>query len=234
MGKLCHPQGRVIVSVDMQYKNKHTFEDGTQIELVRQVNNFDRKYTEPVNAIVISGNKLPEGAEVLIHPNSTHDTNRIFNHGRISGKQIASEINIYSIREEDCYMWRKGTTEWTPCSIYETGLRVFVPYIGLLVGIEPKLIKNMLYATTGKFKGQVVKTLKACDYELIFNDLDGREKRIIRFRPEGDFSSPNPAHHREPEVIAIMHDLTDKVNDGDLYIGLSISDCKPLKEMSHA
>lgn len=234
MGKLSHPTGRVIVSVDMQYKNKHTFSNGKQIVLVRQVNNFDRKYTEPVNAMVISADTIPAGAEVLIHPNCTHDTNRLFNHKQISGHDIAAEINTFSIKEEHCYMWRKGTPEWTPCSIYDTGLRVFQPHAGMIVGIPPKRIKDVLYVTSGKFKGQVVKTMRACDYELIFNDLDGREKRIIRFRPEGDYSSDNPAHHRESEAIAIMHNLTDMVNAGKLHIGLTESNCKPVNDPSYA
>lgn len=234
MGKLVHPQGRVVVSVDMQYKNKHRFHNGTQIVLVRDVNNFDRKYTQPVNALVLSGDKIPVLAEVLIHPNSTHDTNRIFNYKQLSGKDIAAEINIYSIREEDCYMWRKDTPEWTPCSVYDTGLRVFQPHAGMIIGIPPKRLKDILYVTSGKYKGQCVMTLRACDYELIFNDLDGREKRIIRFRPEGDFTSANPAHHREAEVIAIMHELTEKVNDGRLWVGLSQSDCKPINDSVYA
>lgn len=229
MGKLIHAKGRVIVTVDMQYKNKHTFSNGKTIVLVRQVNNFDRKYTEPVNAIIVSSDNIPEFSEVLIHPNSTHDTNRIFNYTQLSGKKIASEINTYSIREEDCYLWRKGTPEWTPCAAYATGLRVYEPHAGMIVGIPPKRVKDVLYVTSGKYKGEVIKTMRACDYELIFNDLDGREKRIIRFRPEGDYSNPNPAHHREAEAIAILHGLTSKVKAGKLFVGVSVSDCGPVK-----
>ncbi len=36
------------------------------------------------------------------------------------------------------------------------------------------------------FAGKVVATLKAVDYEVIFQDTNGRENRIIRFRPFGD------------------------------------------------
>lgn len=234
MTKLRHPIGRVIVTVDMNYKNKHTFNNGTTIVLVRQVNNFDRKYTEPINAAVISADNMPFGAEVLIHPNSTHDTNRIFNKNMLSGKTIAAEINTYSIREEDCYLYRTEGLDWTPCSIYATGLRVYQPHVGMILGIPPKKIQDVLYVTSGKFKGQVVKTMRACDYELIFNDRDGKEKRIIRFRPEGDYSSDNPAHHRESEAIAILNELTEKVENGSLCVGLSATSCKPLKKEEYA
>lgn len=231
---LIHPVGRVIIEMNRQHKNSHTFRDGTRIVLVRQVNNFDRKYTEPISGIVISADNIPVGAEILTHPNCSHDTNRIFNYTQLSGKNIASEINIYSIREEDCYMWRKDVPEWTPCSIYDTGLRVYKPHAGIIVGIPPKRLKDTLYVTSGKYEGHVVMTMRACDYELIFNDLDGREKRIIRFRPEGDFTSDNPAHHREPEVIAVMHELTELVERGKLWVGLTASNCKPINQSVHA
>ena len=235
MGKLTHPQGRIIIKMDMQGKNSHTFEDGTKIALVRQVENFDRKYTEPILGVVVSAEKIPPGAEVLVHPNSTHDTNRIWNYNQLSGSEIANEINFYSIPESQCYLWRTINPQWQPYEhIYATGLRVFKPYKGILHGIEPTHLKDYLYVTSGSYQGQVVKTLRACDYELIFNDTNGREKRLIRFRPDGDYTSLNPAHHREPEIIAIMHEMTSMVNDGDLYVGLTKSDCRSINQLQNA
>ena len=60
-------EGRVIISVDHEKKNSHTFEDGTTIRLERDWNNLNRRETQPVNAIVIDGEGIKDGAEILIH-----------------------------------------------------------------------------------------------------------------------------------------------------------------------
>jgi len=62
--------------------------------------------------------------------------------------------------------------------------------------------------------------LKACDYEIIFQGVNGREERLIRFR-----HFPNQEHERE-EVIAVDGYLTDLVNKGKLLIGLSPTNAK--------
>jgi hypothetical protein len=68
----------------------------------------------------------------------------------------------------------------------------------------------------------VVHTLKACDYEIIFQGKDGREERLIRFR-----HFPGEDNDRE-EVIAVSEYLTDQVNCGKLLIGLSPTTAKEI------
>lgn len=228
MSKLNHVYGRVVISCDLEAKNWHTFSDGTKIRRERQFNELNRRITEPVNAIVISDENIPKGSEILIHPNATHDSNRIFNHSQLSGKDEGSSIRYYSIPESQCFIWRDGN-EWKALPPYETGLRIFEPYRGILHGIDHKLIKDCLYVTSGDLKGKVVKTLKACDYEIIFQNVNGQESRIIRFRPNGCEKT-----NRDPEAIAIMEELTDKVFDGELLVGIEIKDAKPIKETAYA
>jgi hypothetical protein len=220
---LKHTHGRVVVKVDMNYKDSHRFEDGTEIKLVRRVNNFDRKHTEPVNAIVMSSENIPEGAEILIHHNSLTDENRIFNYKPLSGSDIASDIKYFSIPELQAYIWKMPDGDWQPIKGFATGLRVFEPYKGFIQGIPPKKLNNILYITSGEYKGQCVMTLKASDYEVIFQD-NGRERRIIRLR---HFEN-EPEHERE-EIILVHHNFTKKVNKGELLIGLTPSDAKPLQ-----
>lgn len=213
--------GKVIVSIDLESKNSHTFSDGTKIRLERQYNNLNKRETHPVNAIVISGDGIESGSQILIHPNMTHETYRIYDYLPLSGEVEGSDIKYYSIPSEQCYAWFDGN-EWKPLKGFDFGLRVYIPYSGFIQGIEPSLMPDILYVTTGELKGKVVHTLKACDYEIIFQGLNGQEDRLIRFR-----HFPDESNERE-EVIAINEYLTDKVNNGELLVGLSPTKAKTI------
>ena len=153
-------EGKVIISVDLESKNSHTFSDGTKIRLERQYNNLNRRETHPVNATVISGEGMKSGSQILIHPNMTHETYRIYDYAPLSGIIEGSDIKYYSIPEEQCYAWLDGDT-WKPLKNFDFALRVYIPYAGLVDGIEPTLVKDVLYVTTGEFNGKVVHTLKS-------------------------------------------------------------------------
>ena len=211
---LKHIEGRVVLSVDPEQKNYWTFSSGETIRLERNFDNFDKKYTSQVLGVCISAEDIPQDAFVLFHHNGLHETYQILNHGKLSGKDIAAGIKLISIPERDCFFWKlKDEEKWHPTKNYATALRVYEPYNGLLEGVEPTLIKNTLYVTSGKYEGQVVKTLKACDYQITFRNENGIDENIIRFRPDGD-------EDREEEAIAIMHELTEKVKDGKLIAKL--------------
>lgn len=212
---LVHVSGRVIVKADMEFKNSHTFSDGTKIRLERQYNNFNKRETQPVNAIVISAENIPQGTEILVSHNALHDTNRIFDYYVSETEVNTSDVRYYSLPEYDCFAWRDIDGEFKPLRGYQFGLRVYKPYTGLIEGIEPTLIKDTLYVKTGKLAGCIVGTLKACDYEIIFQDKDGRENRLIRFR-----HSDEEEIERE-EAIYINDDLTEKLSRFELLLGYS-------------
>ena len=219
--KLISPENRVIIKVDLESKNSHTFKDGTKIKLERVYDNFNMRYVKPVNAEVVSAKDIPSGAEILIHHNATHDTYKIFNYQRPTA-EASSNMQYFSIPIEECFMWRseKGSI-WNALNNFITGLRIFEPYTGFLEGIEPTLVKNKIYVTSGELKGNVVGTVISSDYEIIYQDDDGTEGRIIRLRyyPEGNDRN---------EVISVEHEMTNKVKSGDLLVGYSISDAKKL------
>jgi hypothetical protein len=219
--KLKAPSNRVIIKVDLESKNSHTFKDGTKIKLERVYDNFNMRYVKPVNAEVVNAAEIPEGAEILIHHNATHDTYKIFNYQRPTA-EASSDMQYFSIPIEECFMWRseKGST-WNALNNFITGLRIFEPYNGILQGVEPTLIKNKIYVTSGNLAGNVVGTVISSDYEIIYQNDDGTEGRIIRLRyyPEGNDRN---------EVISVEHELTEKVVNGDLLIGYNISDAKKL------
>lgn len=216
-------EGKIIIYVDMESKNSHTFQDGTVIRLERQYNNLNRRETEPVNATVLSHDYIPKGSKVLIHHNAIHDVHRLFNLGELSGIDKGNDIRYFSIGEHQCFLWQDKNGEWQPCKGFATALRVFIPYTGTLEGIEPTLIPNTLYITSGELKGKVCRVLKASDYEVIFQGDNGREQRIIRCR-----HFENEVNDRE-EITAIDYYATKKLKNGEYFVGLSKSDCKPLK-----
>ncbi|HEY8658013.1 MAG TPA: hypothetical protein VIM07_00770 [Chitinophagaceae bacterium] len=224
MSELKHVKDRVIVSIDIDSKNWHTFESGLKIRRLRQYNNLDRKYTEPVNATVISAENIPGGVDILLHPNEIHDSNKIFNYIPLSGNETSSSVKYYSIHVEQCFIFF-DENKWKPLKGFATALRVFKPYSGMIAGIKPLQIKDVLYITSGEYKGKIMNTLRSCDYEIIFQAEDGREKRIIRCR-----TYENENHDRE-ELICVRNDLTEQLEEGELLIGIEISDCKTLKEM---
>lgn len=220
--------GRVIVKVDTEMKNWHQFEGGQRIRLERKFNEFNRRITEPTNAVVISSEYIPEGSEILIGHNALHDVNRIFNYKRLSGVLESADVRYYSIPEDECFAWKDKDGELKPMKNYAFALRVFKPYTGVLTGIEPSLIKEVLYITTGELSGNVCHVLKASDYTIIYQGADGREKQVIRCRHfEDDYND-------KEEIITISHDLTDKVNSGELFVGIEIKDAKPIQINAYA
>lgn len=218
---LKYVDGRIIVKVDTEGKNQHRFHDGTIIRRERQFNNLNFRETSPVNAIVISSKDISKNVEILVDYHSIHDSNKIFNY-----KNKSKQIQYYSIKQEDCYLWKDENNEWQPLPPYDLGLRVFKKYDTIISWMKPEKISDMLFVTTGEFKGKIVQTLVACDYECVFQDTNGREGNRIRFLPNG-----NESVNKEPEAICIRYDLMKELEEGKLLIGYTIDDCKPLKDI---
>lgn len=206
---------RIFIRCNLAYKDSHTFDNGDTISLQRKFNNFNRRYTQSTNAIVVNSDIIPIGAEVLIHHNGCHDTYQIFDYKGLDGEFLSGNERYYSIPETECYAWRVGDGQWNPAPGFEFGLRIFKPYTGTLSGILPKHIKNKLLVTSGEYCGKVVITKGACDYEVIFQDKNGREGRLIRLR-----HFIEPENIRE-EICAIDYETTEKINSGEYLVGIS-------------
>jgi len=219
--KLIAPSNRVIIKVDLESKNSHKFADGTTIKLARGYDNFNMRQVKPVNAIVVNAKNIPEDSEVLIHHNATHDTYRLFNYLPPT-TDASSDVKYYSVPEGDCYLWRKDQQdEWKTLPNFITALRLFKPYLGTFEGIAPQKIADRLYVTSGDLKGNVVITLKACDYEIIYQNENGTEDKVIRLRYY-------PEWHERNEVIGIDAELTEKVKKGEILVGFSDLDAKKI------
>jgi hypothetical protein len=204
--------GRIIISIDKNLKNFHTLSNGVVLNISRRVGEVDRKYTEPTNATVINAENIPKGAEVLLHHNAIHN---VFCLG-----ENAEGLPIYSITKNHCYAWRTENSDWQPTDGYEFGLRVFKPDTSNYDGILPTKQKNRLYVTTGEYKGQVIITMAASDYEITFMDRIGQTNKLIRFR-----HSKKTTLIRD-EFICVDNELTEKVNSGEYLIGFDAKNCK--------
>lgn len=224
---LVHVEGRILIKVDLEYKNNYTFANGQEIRLERGYNNLDNAYVCPTQGLVISGDGMPKGALILFHFNSIHDSNRVFNYSQISGAEIEANVGIYSIKEEECFLWKlPNEKEWNPIRNYALGYKVFIPYEGGITGIQPTEIKDVLYIYTGDYAGQCYHTVKNANYRLIFRDPEtGRDEEFIRCRPDGDEKSG-----REPELVAINHAITEKVLNGEYLVGLTPATAKKMND----
>ncbi len=222
---LVHTEDRIVVKLDIENKYSWAFESGQKIRYERNFNNFNRRETQPVNVIVISGEGIPKDAEMLVDHNALHETNRINDYKNSFENDGSDRVRYFSIPIYECYAWREKGGEFHPMYPFDFALRIFEPYKGLLEGIEPKLIENTLYVTSGELKGNVVKTVLAADYQIIFQDTNGRENNLIVFRPFGNEKRKMPE-----EAEAILHDKTEQINKGKLLVGYSIKDAKPINE----
>jgi hypothetical protein len=228
MSELKSTWQRILLSIDTEYKNKHKFDGGDTIHLRRNVDNFDRRETEPVNAICIHGGSIPAGAELLCHHHCAHDQYRLFDFPETSGEAITSPIRYYSVPESLIYAWRINSEPWQPTKGFAFALRIFKPYMGVLSGIYPTVMKQKLFLTTGELKHKVCMVLRASDYQIVFQNEKGQEENLVRLR-----HYENEVGERE-EVVAIDHDTTDKIYSGEYWLGLLQSDAKPFKNVTES
>ena len=202
------PKDRIIISLDLDYKNWVKL-NNSKIRLERDYDNMNRRYVAPTNAFVIDAENIPTGTEIIVNHNSDHDVNRIFS---VDEDIDVKGIHYYSIPKIDAYIWKDKNNQWQPCEGYALGERVYEPYKGCIIGIADKELEDYIYITSEcDIKGKVAKTMKNSLYEMVFNDENAQEHRIIRIR-----------HNQErEEVLYIDNEMTKKVKRGELRVGSS-------------
>lgn len=219
--------GRLVIAVNPQVKDSHTFASGDKIHILRDRDNFDRRYTQPTQAVLISAtHEIPAMSEVLIHHNAVDDVNRLFAIEIPDDHETLRYHKMYSVFEADVFAWKDSLGLWHGCNNYSLGLRVFQPYKhGRVQGIPPTKLKNVLYALTGTLKDKAVHVLPYSDYQLSFMH-GGQLINLIRFRHFEDESA-----ERE-EVLAINLRLTQQVHDDTLLLGITENDAVPLSQLT--
>lgn len=210
--------GNVLVKMDTKQKEKYNLGNGKVLYWERGYE-FNRRLDYPSMAIIIDGEGLPIGGEILVHHNSTEPSYEVFNEDFLTDEEKREGYKILSLPKDMCFCYKKNG-EWLPYDNFLITLRVFKPYTGRLYGLEPAVVKNRMYCVKGEWEGQVLVTLVNCDYEIIWHDTENREQRLIRTR------------HRE--VLATDEGLLEKIQKGELLVGFSPKNCKPLSQWAYS
>lgn len=211
----------IVICVDTRKKESFRFSDGTEIKLERGWNNFNLREVNPVQGIVIDSSTMdvPNDTEILFQHTCFHATYELFNVRKDSGKDVESPYRYFSVPISLCFAWRYQRKEWQPMKGFLITTRVWKPYEGLLQ-IPPSLIPNRLYVKEGELKNNIVITLKYCDYEIVFQGDNGREDYLISTK-------------LDDEVVAIDNGLTEKYQEGNILIGRTVDEAKPIKNISY-
>lgn len=205
-------KGKSLVRVDINKKNWHTFESGLRIEIRRGYNNFDQREVRPVQGICEDSEKIPKGSEVLVHHNATHDTYKVFNEKKLGEE---NDIVLFSVPDNFIYAYREeGSKEWMPLEGFMIVKRVFQPTVmDAKIYIPTQVLKNRLYVSRGTFEGLCINTAIACDYEIVFQGTNDQEQRLIRMRDTSNLEYN--------ECLGVDYEYTEKINKGELLVGLT-------------
>ena len=217
--------GFVIIKIDTRQKERYRL-GGTDIVLdITRGFNWNQREDRPTLATIIDGENLPSGTDVLVNYLALEPVYEILDEDILTKHEKQQGYKILSIPNDMCFAYfHKG--EWHPCKEYLITMRVYKPYGGMLLGVEPVLVKNIMYVVKGysegtekdkvDLSGKVAVTLDWADYEIIWTNRDNQEERIIRTR--------------DREVIGIDNSALEKINKGEYLIGLSPKTAKKLKE----
>jgi hypothetical protein len=202
----------VLVKMDTKQKEKYDLGNGKVLYWERGYE-FNRRLDYPSRAIVIDGEGLPAGSEILVHHNAIEPSYQVFSEDFLTEEEKKEGYKMFSLPKDMCFCYKKDV-EWLPCDEFLITLRVFKPYTGRLFGLPHEQVKNRMYCVKGEWEGQALVTLVNCDYEIVFHNTENREERLIRTR------------HRE--VLATDEGLLEKIKSGELLVGRSPKDAKKL------
>lgn len=195
-------QGNVLVRMDLTQKERYKFSNGQEIYISRG-HEYNLRLDNPNVAEVIHSEKIPAGSIVLMHHNAVHDTYKVF--------EIKDE-NVYSVPSDMIFLYDNGYG-WIQNEGFVISQRIFKPYEGLIIGMQPELVKNRLYILKGLYEGKCVVTLDNAAYRIVYF-LEGREHSIIRTRIR--------------EIVAEDVELGKKIEVGEYLVGTTAKDAAKL------
>jgi len=208
-------KGSVIIKIDTRQKERYSLGGGLILEIQKGYN-FNLREDRPSLAEIIDGAYFPSGTDILINYLALEPIYEITDENILTKQEKEQGYKIFSIPEDMCFAYFHEE-EWHPCKEYLITLRVYKPYTGMIIGMPPTLVKNIMYVVKGfsegtekdkvDLSGKVAVTLDWADYEIIWHNKNSKEERLIRTR--------------DREVIGIDKDALKKIKKGEYIIGIS-------------
>lgn len=217
-------RNRALIKMNLKQNAKYAFDSGVVIDLEHGFN-FNLREDRGTKGYIIDGCGLPEGTEVLVHYLSSEPQYLVSNEEILTEEEKTEGYKVFAIPEDNVFIYMDKNGEWKPCKEFLITTRIYKPYTGIMVGVEPQLVTNRMYVISGSddwddeqndLSGKVLVTLDHADYEIIFYSKDNKEGRIIRTRTR--------------EIQAVDEFLTKKVKKGEYIIGRSPSEAKTLNQ----
>lgn len=215
-------KNRLLITINSELKNTYNLTDGVTIVLLRDEMQFDGRIKNAVQGYIYGTT-----TEVLLDHNSHHRVNEVLDHDIL----LPEHTGLYSILKSEIYAYRQDdNNDWLPHTWEddngEHGFllveRVWESYNGLLVGLGPKVMKNRLFVSEGRYKHKVLITENHCDYTIVYQERNGREASLTRMRDN------------EFEIVGVDDELTGKVLSGKLLIGETGTTAKEFNENVYA
>ena len=128
-------------------------------------------------AIIIDGENLPAGEEILVHHNASEASYKIDNEEFLTPEEKKEGYKVLSIPQDMCFCYKKEG-EWFPCDEFIITLRIFKPYTGRLVGLPHEVVKNRMYCVKGEWEGKILVTLPNCDYQIVYHDRNNKRAKL--------------------------------------------------------
>jgi hypothetical protein len=214
-------RGKVLVRIDTKQKERYALEGGPTI-IIEKGYNFNLREDRASMGEVVHAYDIPTGAMVLIHHNATDKTYSVESNDILTDEEYRNGHRILSIPEDMVFCYNEGSG-WIPCKNFLLTKRIFKPYKGSLVGIQPEQVKNRMYVVSGwdewdgkkkDLSGEVVVSLVNCDYLVIWHTKENKEDMLIRTR------------HRE--IIGLDSGLKKDIQKGKYLIGNTLKDATQL------
>lgn len=216
-----------IIKINVKQRQTYAMENGKEL-YIQDGFNFNLREDRGTRGYCVSCEGIPEGVEVLVNylaMEASYDMP--YQREFLTEEEIKEGYQLRHIPQDMIFCYLKND-EWEPFGPVLITKRIFKPYDGPLVGIEPEKIKNRLYIVKGKdtwdgeekdLSGLVCAVTLNSDYQVHFHDANNRPQSLIR------------TLHRELE--AIDYSLTKEVEKGKYLVGNDIKDAKQLNELNH-
>jgi len=200
---------RVLVKVPMDLKEFYQLADDVKLFWPRWINNFDGREDNPVNGVVVNGEGLEEGVEVLLEHNATHESNEIFD----SDYPLEPNFKLFSVAVTEVLLWRykydkedklKGWQLYRNVMIVSN---LFIHRKSIII-LEPEQIKNRVFVLRGQYENKALIVAKAVAYTIVYQEANGRDAQITIMKDTESIDVP--------VILGVDEGLTEKVLCGEV------------------